>query len=146
VILFTLVGQGLTLPAIVRWLGLSHHVRKERMEEREAERAARVAIIDASRERMEKLVAENKVTAEQTQLLRTRHERRREFLPNESVEKLTETCGRVLTDLIHDERKHLHQMLKDGKITDEARRHIERELDLEEAAIARRYEADELPL
>jgi CPA1 family monovalent cation:H+ antiporter len=146
VILVTLVGQGLTLPIVVRWLGLSHHVRKERMEERDAERAARLEIIDASQQRMEKLVAENRVSAEQTQLLRTRHERRREFLPNESAEKLTEMCGRVLTELIDDERKHLHQLLRDGKITDEARRHIERELDLEEAAIARRYEADELPL
>ncbi len=146
VILFTLVAQGLTLPAMVRWLGLSHHVRKERSDERDAERAARLEIIATSKERMEKLVAENKVTAEQAQLLRTRHERRKEYLPQQNAEKLTEICGQVLTDLIDEEREHLHRLLSDGKITDEARRHIERELDLEEAALARRYEMDELPL
>jgi hypothetical protein len=34
-----------------------------------------------------------------------------------------------------------YQLLRDGQITDEARRHIERELDLEEASIARKEEA-----
>lgn len=146
VILFTLVAQGLTLPMVVRWLGLSHHVRKERIAERDAERAARLEIIAASKERMERLASEHKITPEQTELLRSRHERRQEFLPNEDAEKLTEMCSDVLTDLIGEEREHLHRLLREGKITDEARRHIERELDLEEAAIARRYEADELPL
>jgi CPA1 family monovalent cation:H+ antiporter len=146
VILFTLVAQGLTLPAVIRWLGLSKHAHKERKEEHDAERAARLEIIEASRERMEKLAAENRVSPEQIALLRTRHERRREYLPNESAEKLTMMCGAALTGLIEQEREHLHRLLRDGKITDEARRHIERELDLEEASIARRYDADELPL
>jgi CPA1 family monovalent cation:H+ antiporter len=146
VILFTLVAQGLTLPVIVRWLGLSKHVHIERKEEREAERAARIEIIEASRARMEKLAAEQKVSPEQIKLLRVRHERRREYLPNENAEQLTLLCGEALSGLIEHEREHLHRLLREGKITDEARRHIERELDLEEASIARRYGADELPL
>jgi CPA1 family monovalent cation:H+ antiporter len=125
---------------------LTKHDHLERKQEREAERAARLAIIEASRERMEKLVADKTITPEQSELLRTRHERRRDYLPNEKAEKLNETCSHVLTDLIGEEREHLHRLLREGKITDEARRHIERELDLEEAAIARRNEMDELPL
>ena len=38
-------------------------------------------------------------------------------------------------DLIAAEREHLLKLLRDGKITDESRRRIERELDLEEASI-----------
>jgi CPA1 family monovalent cation:H+ antiporter len=144
VILFTLVAQGLTLPAVVRWLKLS--AREERAHERQAERAARIEIIEASRERMEQLAAERKVSPEQVALLRIRHERRREYLPNESAERMTMMCGAALTGLIEQEREHLHRLLREGKITDEARRHIERELDLEEASIARRYDADALPL
>jgi len=34
------------------------------------------------------------------------------------------------------ERKYIFRLLREGKITDEARRRIERELDLEEASLA----------
>jgi CPA1 family monovalent cation:H+ antiporter len=39
-------------------------------------------------------------------------------------------------ELIDAEREYLYQLFRDGKLTDEARRRIERELDLEEASIA----------
>ena len=146
VILVTLVGQGLTLPAVIRWLGLSRNVREERQREREAERAARLEILEASQKRMGELVAQNKLSEQQLALLRTRHERRREFLPNESADMMVQVCGRELGEMIDAERVHLHRLLREGKITDEARRRIERELDLEEASIARRYGNDELPL
>jgi CPA1 family monovalent cation:H+ antiporter len=42
----------------------------------------------------------------------------------------------VRSDLISLEREYIYQLLRDGQITDEARRRIERELDLEEAGIA----------
>jgi CPA1 family monovalent cation:H+ antiporter len=37
--------------------------------------------------------------------------------------------------LIEAEREHLHTLLRKGQITDESRRRIERELDLEEATL-----------
>jgi CPA1 family monovalent cation:H+ antiporter len=40
--------------------------------------------------------------------------------------------------MIAIERKLLHQLLRDGKITDETRRRIERDLDLEEAVVDNR--------
>jgi monovalent cation/hydrogen antiporter len=45
-------------------------------------------------------------------------------------------------ELIAAEREFLYQMLRDGKITDESRRRLERELDLEEATILSKREAD----
>ena len=41
-------------------------------------------------------------------------------------------------ELIAAERKFIHTLLRDGKITDETRRRIERDLDLEEASLANR--------
>jgi CPA1 family monovalent cation:H+ antiporter len=38
--------------------------------------------------------------------------------------------------LIAAEREYIYRLFREGKITDEARRRIERELDLEEASIA----------
>ena len=41
-------------------------------------------------------------------------------------------------ELIDAEREFIYALLRDGKITDEARRRIEYELDLEEASVANR--------
>ena len=48
-------------------------------------------------------------------------------------------------ELIEAERQHLHNMFREGRITDESRRRIERELDLEEAALASRSGGREGP-
>ena len=48
----------------------------------------------------------------------------------------------VLFELIAAERAFLYRMLQDGKITDESRRRLERELDLEEATILSKRESD----
>ena len=45
-------------------------------------------------------------------------------------------------ELIAAERKFIHRLLREGKITDEARRRIERDLDLEEASLANREYRD----
>ncbi len=49
------------------------------------------------------------------------------------------------TELIAAEREYIYRLLQDGQITDEARRRIERELDLEEASIACKKEGGEEP-
>jgi monovalent cation/hydrogen antiporter len=48
-------------------------------------------------------------------------------------------------ELINAERQYIYQLLQQGEITDEARRRIERELDLEEAAITLKREDEEDP-
>ena len=46
--------------------------------------------------------------------------------------------AKIKAELIEAERDFIYQLLRDGKITDEARRRIEYELDLEEASVANR--------
>jgi hypothetical protein len=48
-------------------------------------------------------------------------------------------------ELIAAEREYIYWLLQDGQITDEARRRIERELDLEEASIACKKEGGKEP-
>ena len=44
----------------------------------------------------------------------------------------------MVREIITIERTHLHRLLREGKITDETRRRIERDLDLEEAVVDNR--------
>ena len=46
--------------------------------------------------------------------------------------------AKLKQELIDAERAFVYQLLRDGKITDDARRRIEYELDLEEASVANR--------
>jgi CPA1 family monovalent cation:H+ antiporter len=76
--------------------------------------------------------------------LRLRHQTRAKQLPDledpDGFAQVAES-GRLQRELIQTERKFLHQLLRDGQIPDESRRRIERDLDLEEAAIANREHA-----
>ena len=144
VIIITLVVQGLMLPPVIRWLRLGKDAKAERVSEHEAELAARQDAIEAAHRRMEELLASREIPAEVAELLRLRQDhRRRQLLGDE----LRETVAELKLDLLQVEREFLFQLLRDGRITDEARRRLERELDLEEAAIvSRRGEAPVLPL
>ncbi len=55
------------------------------------------------------------------------------------------TGASLTRELIASERKFVHALLRDGKITDETRRRIERDLDLEEASLSNR-EYRKIPL
>ena len=74
-------------------------------------------------------------------LLRARHEIRTGQLPDSLDPDRHDTTilGAELTrELIAIERKCIHTLLRNGGITDETRRRIERDLDLEEASLANR--------
>src|SRR6476620_9553239 len=58
VIIITLVGQGLTLPTVIRWLGGGRHSKDEHRREQEAELAARNEAIRHSRQHLKKLAKE----------------------------------------------------------------------------------------
>jgi monovalent cation/hydrogen antiporter len=141
VIFITLVGVGLGLPPVVRWLGVADAGRSERFAELEAEIAARREALDAALKSLDKMTAHREISDDVVRLLRARHETRTSQLPN-SVDPdsgMVSAAGTDLTrELIAAERKFIHVLLRDGKITDEARRHIERDLDLEEASLANR--------
>jgi CPA1 family monovalent cation:H+ antiporter len=138
VILLTLVGLGLLLPAVIRWLGIARERDDEHWREREAELAARFEAMDVALQQMEQRARERGLAGDAIALLRTRHEARRQQFPvnlTDGVEA-AKLAGRLRLDLIAAEREHLLKLLRDGRITDESRRKIERELDLEEASIA----------
>ena len=56
VLFVTLVGEGLTLPAVTRALGLANAGRRERQAEQDEEYKARRRVIEAAIERLEALV------------------------------------------------------------------------------------------
>jgi CPA1 family monovalent cation:H+ antiporter len=147
VIIITLVGQGLMLPSVIRWLGLGRAGSDERTREHEDELKARFAAIEAAEQRLAAIAAERNLPPEVTALLHARHENRRQLYPRtltDGVETAHLGAGLRL-ELIAVEREFLHRLLRDGQITDESRRRIERELDLEEAAIACKEESDAPP-
>jgi monovalent cation/hydrogen antiporter len=148
VIFITLVGFGLGLAPMVRWLGVAQAGRSERVAELESEIGARRDALDAAFKSLEAITEHRDLSEEVVRLLRARHETRTSQLPNslDPEAKLLSATGTGLTrELIESERKFIHALLRDGKITDETRRHIERDLDLEDASLANREFRDDLP-
>lgn len=141
VIFVTLVGLGSTLPIVVRWLGVADAGRNEVVAEHQSEIAARREALDAALQSLDAMIEKRELPDEVVSLLRARHEIRVSQLPD-SLDPETHdvsAAGTELTrELIAAERKFIHRMLRDGRITDETRRRIERDLDLEEASLANR--------
>ena len=148
VIFVTLVGIGFSLPVVVRSLGVADVSRGEQIAEHNGEIAARREALDVALRSLDAIVEKRDLSDEVVSLLRARHEIRASQLP-QSLDPETHdvsAAGTELTrELIAVERKFIHMMLRDGKITDETRRRIERDLDLEEASLANR-EYRETPL
>jgi monovalent cation/hydrogen antiporter len=140
VIIVTLIGQGLMLPSVVRWLGLNRQAKAERRREIEGELAARQAALKEVTERLEKIIENCGLPKEAIAHLRTRNQIRLQVLPENLIDGLNHLreTARIKGELIKAERQFIYQLLRDGKITDEARRRIEYELDLEEASVANR--------
>ena len=140
VIIITLVGQGLMLPSVVRWLGLSRIGKIEHKDEIKAELRARKAALKQVEKRLAKAIKDHDLPDEAIEHLRTRNQSRVQILPinlTEGLDHIRQTA-KVKAELIDAEREFIYQLLRDGKITDEARRRIEYELDLEEASVANR--------
>jgi Na+/H+ antiporter len=148
VIVITLVGQGLTMPAVARWLGLPEQAARERREEQEAELQARHQAIAVAERRVEALAVEQNLQEAVVAHLTARNHQRTLPIPKTLADgfETAATSARYRLELIKVEREYLHQLLRDGALTDESRRRIERELDLEEASIYCNREAGEAPL
>jgi CPA1 family monovalent cation:H+ antiporter len=141
VIFVTLVGIGFSLPMVVRSLGVGDVSRSEQIAEHGAEIAARREALDAALRSLDAMIEKRDISDDIVSLLRARHEIRASQLP-QSLDPETHDVSaagtEVTRELIAVERKFIHMMLRDGKITDETRRRIERDLDLEEASLANR--------
>ncbi len=143
VIVVTLVAQGLTLPWVARKLGLDRLGLDERRDRQRAEMNARVETARAALERLESAAAKHELPAETIGPWRTRAEQRVAQLEDARNPYghglLTVTSvHRVELELVDAERRRLNSLLREGTISDEIRRRIERDLDLDEERLRRR--------
>jgi CPA1 family monovalent cation:H+ antiporter len=143
VILVTLVGLGLLLPAVIRMLGLAQAGRREQRADKAEEHAARQQAIKAVIKRLEQLKSERELSDDIVGALHARHTQRlrhvdRSSSPDEADRKYGELHDEIELMLIAAEREHINELFRSGKLKDEARRRIERELDLREAHFAAR--------
>lgn len=139
VILFTLVPQGVSLSLLIRLLGLAG---SEDVEERE-ETEARLRAAQAALARLDELKAEHWVSEEVAARMRDLYEfRRRRFAARGAeeadeydYEKHSLAAQRLRQELLTAERAALLRLRSEGRISDEIRRRVERELDLEETRL-----------
>ncbi len=140
VILITLVGQGLTLPSVLRGLGLPHAGRKERETHRAEEYAARMEAVNAAIKRLEEIAAEGEIAPDVVETARAQYQDRLQHVVDRTSEqKEAKTYGAFHDEverlLIDTERRRVNELFRDGKLNDEARRRIERELDMREVSL-----------
>jgi Na+/H+ antiporter len=132
VILVTLVGQGLLLPPVVRALGLAHAGKHERQEDMEQEAHARRRAIEAAISRLEGLVAEHALPDLLVASHRAQYQARLSHFRRglETDRAPSKRADEINLLLIGAERELINSLHREGKLKDEARRHIEFELDL----------------
>ena len=136
VIVATLVIQGLTLPAVVRALGL-----EEDGLDAEEELHARVQTAQRARERVEELSGEEWVNADTAVRLRGLYEwRRRRFTAQADgdgaeFDERSAAYQRLQREILAAERQTLLELRNQGRITNEVMRRVERDLDLEESRL-----------
>jgi|HubBroStandDraft_6_1064221.scaffolds.fasta_scaffold81146_2 Na+/H+ antiporter len=148
IIVVTLIGEGVVLAPIVRWLALPRDADEERKREYAAELKARIETLKVAESRLERLEVDGDTEADAMALLRAHQEHRVQQWPKDADGKAAVAVAlAVRTDLIRAEREYIYGLLRQGRITDEARRRIERDLDLEEATIMLdREDEDDPPL
>jgi Na+/H+ antiporter len=141
VILVTLVGQGLMLPAVIRALGLAHAGRREQRADRSEELGARQRAIEAAVERLDQLAAERNLPQDVVQTLRAQQRDRLKHFEHgqdraDGHHEHSKLHDEIEFELITAERERVNQLYREGTLKDEARRRIERELDLRDASLA----------
>jgi Na+/H+ antiporter len=137
VILATLVGQGLTMPLVVRALGLED----DGLAEREAVKA-RIHAADAALNRIDELIDEEWVREDTADRLRRLYRFRRNRFAERytgdgdgAIEERSAAYQQLLRELINAERQAVVDLRGAGAIGDDAMREVHRELDLEEARL-----------
>jgi CPA1 family monovalent cation:H+ antiporter len=143
VILVTLVPQGLSLPFLIRRLGLSGGDEAAELEEAEA----RLRAAEAALGRIDELEDEDWVREDTAKRMRNFYEYRRQRFATRFTGQ-TEDGGeggdyegrslayqRLRRELLDAERAALLQLSDQGRLSDETRRRVERDLDLEDARL-----------
>jgi NhaP-type Na+/H+ or K+/H+ antiporter len=136
VILATLVIQGLSLPVLIRALGLEddHIGDKE-------ETHGRIRIAEAALERLDELVEEDWVREDTAERIRGLYTYRRDRFASrfegdpDGIEERSAAYQRLMVELLGAQRLRLVMMRDEGRIGDEVMHRIERDLDLEESRL-----------
>jgi CPA1 family monovalent cation:H+ antiporter len=139
VILGTLVIQGLSMPLVIRTLGLEDDGIAER------ERAkARIHAAEAALARIDELADQDWVRDDTAERLRGLYRFRRERFSQRytgdgdgAIEERSAAYQQLLHELVDAERDAVAELRRNGVIGDEAMRAVHRELDLEEARLDR---------
>ncbi len=136
VIAVTLLGLGTTLAPLVRALGIAQSGAIEAAANKRAERLVRLEGVSAVLDALKSCVGRIR-SAATFEALRNRHADRRSQLTmtadtNTADDPVSDT-GELQLRLLDIERGAIMRAYEANRITDEARRRIERELDLEEA-------------
>jgi Na+/H+ antiporter len=137
VIFGSLVVQGLTLPAVMKILGIEDEGRAEKEETK-----ARLYAAEAALARLDELASEGWVQEDTLERLRGlfgfRRERfRTRFDPESdgSVEERSVAFQRLMHELLAAERDAVFEMRRTRRIDDQVMRRVIRDLDLEEARL-----------
>jgi monovalent cation/hydrogen antiporter len=138
-ILVTVVGQGLSLPYLIRRLG----VREDGAEEAAEEARARYMAARAALDRLEELSAEDWTLDDTIERLRKLYEFRQRRVKvrtgkvedSEGIEERSLSYQRLMHELYTVQRGAVIQLRNDGEISNAVMHRIERELDLEESRL-----------
>jgi NhaP-type Na+/H+ or K+/H+ antiporter len=141
VIAVTLIGQGLTLPPLLKALGL--HGEREWSPD---EAIARLEAAQAALDRLDELEREERITEERLrrmrELYRARFRRCMAVIGGEGGEEARESAREPIArysalrrELIGVERSAILGLRNEGKLKPDIMREIERDLDLEEARL-----------
>lgn len=142
VIVVTLIGQGLLMRRMIRWLGLDAHGREERRSEAVDELASRRQTVEAALARLAALAQDGGIPEEVVAPVRAHHAGRLRQLDrlagfDAEDRRLAGLALELERTLIAAEREQLYARMCSGEILDEVRRRLENELDLREAQLVR---------
>jgi CPA1 family monovalent cation:H+ antiporter len=139
VVLFTLVVQGLTLPALIRRLG----VVDDGSEEEAEEHAARIAAAEAALAALDGLAGEDWTREDTIERMRGLYSfRRRRFSTlrgdledEDGIVDRSLAYQRLMHDVIEAQRAAIVQLRNEGLISADVMRRVEHDLDLEETRL-----------
>jgi monovalent cation/hydrogen antiporter len=128
VIAVTLLGLGASMPTVIRWLGLASTGRAEAEAARAEERGARIEAIEAAMAALQREPPPAPIHV-------VDHLRRLQIERKSHLGESLPSADELRIELIAAEREAIGRAYVENRLTDEARRRIERELDLELARI-----------
>jgi CPA1 family monovalent cation:H+ antiporter len=137
VILGTLVGQVLTLPTLIRLLGLEDDGSSQREDAK-----ARIKAAEAGLARLEELAAEDWVHDDTAERMRGQYRFRTNRFrsryagnDDDGVEERSTRYQRLRRELLDAERQAVVALRNEGRITEEVMQRVQRDIDLEDSRL-----------